>query len=251
MSLPYFPMFPTDFEAKTSHLTLEEDGAYNRLLRLMWMTPGCSLPDDNAWIRRRMRVDQDTFDRVVLVVIDEFCARENGRVSNAKLTRVFEDSSERHEKRKNAGAKGGKAKALNSNNSASSNAVAKPKQPKPKPKPDIREEPKGSLCGFDDFWGFWPSKIGKDDARKAWRKLSIDLRREAFVAVRAGWFDRWQNAHPDANPIHASTFMNKKRWQDEFPTPQLKAITGDRYDQPPSKSAVKQSAFVGGAAATS
>lgn len=50
MSLPYFPMFPTDFEAKTSHLTLAEDGAYNRLLRLMWMTPGCSLPDDDAWI---------------------------------------------------------------------------------------------------------------------------------------------------------------------------------------------------------
>ncbi|MCP5097247.1 MAG: YdaU family protein, partial [Chloroflexi bacterium] len=36
MSLPYFPMYPTDFEADTSHLTLEEDGAYNRLLRLMW-----------------------------------------------------------------------------------------------------------------------------------------------------------------------------------------------------------------------
>jgi uncharacterized protein YdaU (DUF1376 family) len=31
MSLPYFPMYPTDFEAKTSHLTLAEDGAYNRL----------------------------------------------------------------------------------------------------------------------------------------------------------------------------------------------------------------------------
>ena len=33
--LPYFPLYPTDFEADTSHLTLEEDGAYNRLLRLM------------------------------------------------------------------------------------------------------------------------------------------------------------------------------------------------------------------------
>ena len=73
MSLPYFPMYPTDFEAKTSHLTLEEDGAYNRLLRLMWMTPGCSLPDSDAWIMRRMRCDADTFERVVLVVIDEFC----------------------------------------------------------------------------------------------------------------------------------------------------------------------------------
>jgi len=135
MSLPYFPMFPTDFEAKTSHLTLTEDGAYNRLLRLMWMTPGCSLPDDDAWIKRRMRCTQEEYDAVVLVVIDEFCNRENGRVSNAKLSRVFAQSSEAHEKRVLAGAKGGKAKSLKTNNSAPSNAQAKPKQPEPEPEP--------------------------------------------------------------------------------------------------------------------
>lgn len=137
MSLPYFPMFPTDFEAKTSHLTLAEDGAYNRLLRLMWMTPGCSLPDDDAWIMRRMRCTKDEFDAVVLVVIDEFCTRKNGRVSNAKLTKVFKESSEAHEKRVLAGSKGGKAKSLKTNNVTPSNAKAKPKQPEPEPEPDI------------------------------------------------------------------------------------------------------------------
>ena len=92
MSLPYFPMFPTDFEAKTSHLTLAEDGAYNRLLRLMWMTPGCTLPADDAWLMRRMRVDQETFDTVVRVVIDEFFTNENGRLSNAMLDRWVNDA---------------------------------------------------------------------------------------------------------------------------------------------------------------
>lgn len=85
MSLPYFPMFPSDFEAKTSHLTLEEDGAYNRLLRLSWMTPGCSLPDDPAWIARRMRVDMATFERVVAPIISEFMVREDGRVISPML----------------------------------------------------------------------------------------------------------------------------------------------------------------------
>ena len=85
MSLPYFPMYPTDFEADTSHLTLAEDGAYNRLLRLMWMTPGCSLPDDDAWVKRRMRVNQETFDEVVLVVIDEFFIRKKGRLVSPAL----------------------------------------------------------------------------------------------------------------------------------------------------------------------
>ena len=72
MSLPYFPLYPTDFEADTSHLTLAEDGAYNRLLRLMWMTPGCSLPDDDAWILRRMRCTSGEDSAVVLRIIAEF-----------------------------------------------------------------------------------------------------------------------------------------------------------------------------------
>ncbi len=128
MSLPYFPMFPTDFEADTSHLTLAEDGAYNRLLRLAWMTPGCSLPDDDAWILRRMRCHSDEDCAVVVGVIDEFFTRANGRVSNARLTREFEKSNDAHEKRVSAGSRGGKAKALKTKKTVASNAVAKPKQ---------------------------------------------------------------------------------------------------------------------------
>jgi uncharacterized protein YdaU (DUF1376 family) len=224
MSLPYFPMYPTDFEADTSHLTLAEDGAYNRLLRLMWMTSGCTLPADDAWIKRRMRVDQDTFDGVVKVVIDEFFTVDSGRLSNAKLGRIFAETNEAHKKRVSAGSKGGKAKALKTNKPTSSNAVAKPKQPEPEPEPD-KGEPKGSLCGFDEFWKIWPDKTGKENARKAWKKLTMGNRRQAFSAIRDGWFYRWQQSKPDANPIHASTFLNSKRWTDEF-HPQLKAING-------------------------
>ena len=95
MSLPYFNLYPSDFEAKTSHLTLEEDGAYNRLLRLCWMTPGCSLPDDDAWIMRRMRVDAETYERVVRVVLDEFFTRSNGRVTNPRIARGAEGDYKR------------------------------------------------------------------------------------------------------------------------------------------------------------
>jgi len=142
MSLPYFNLYPTDFEAKTSHLTLEEDGAYNRLLRLCWMSPGCSLPDDDAWIMRRMRCDQDTFNRVVSVVLDEFFTRSNGRVSNARMTKEFASSSAAHSKRVLAGSKGGAAKSLKSIAAAPSNAKAMPKQPEPEPEPepDIKEK---------------------------------------------------------------------------------------------------------------
>jgi uncharacterized protein YdaU (DUF1376 family) len=206
-------MYPTDFEAKTSHLTLAEDGAYNRLLRLMWMTPGCTLPADHAWLMRRLRVDQETFDAVVKVVLDEFFTVKSGRLSNAKLTRVFDASSEAHQKRVSAGAKGGNAKSLKTLAAVSSNAKAMPKQPEPEPEP-LREIDKSISCPFVDFWNVWPAKLSKQQAEKAWRKLTPADRKAAYEAAKGGWFARWQSAHPDANPIHPASYLNGKRWED-------------------------------------
>ena len=140
MSLPYFPLYPTDFEADTSHLTLEEDGAYNRLLRLSWMTPGCSLPDDPTWIARRMRIDGATFDRVVAPLLEEFFYRAKGRIKNPKLTSIHEETNEKHTRRVEAGKKGGRPpKPLKSRETDETNAKALPKQPEPEPEPDIRD----------------------------------------------------------------------------------------------------------------
>ena len=150
-------MYPTDFEADTSHLSLEEDGAYNRLLRLMWMNPGCTLPDDDAWIMRRMRIDPETYKTVVCVIIDEFFERKNGRVSNARLCLEFASAKDKHKKRVEAGKKGGRNKSLKNKETGSSNALAKPKQPEPQPEPYIKTEPKGSSkrkrgCRLPEDW---------------------------------------------------------------------------------------------------
>ena len=139
-------MFPTDFEAKTSHLTLAEDGAYNRLLRLAWMTPGCSLPADRAWVYRRVRAHTEADQAVIEIVIAEFFELKNGRLSNARLTKEWLAANESHAKRKSAGAKGGKAKALKSNETAPSIATANPKHPEPEPEPTVDTTPIGVVA---------------------------------------------------------------------------------------------------------
>ncbi|MCP3947330.1 DUF1376 domain-containing protein [Herbaspirillum sp.] len=208
MSLPYFPMFPTDFEAKTSHLTLEEDGAYNRLLRRMWMTPGCSLPDDDAWIMRRMRCDQDTFDRVVSGIIDEFCKREKGRVSNARLTRVFDESNAAHKRRVSAGARGGKAKVLKAKGIGPSIAGAMSKQPEPEPELDKRKrtpsgvpKPKRGTRLPDDW--VLPKDYGEWAISEGWPEGSIQEQANRFrdywvsvpgqKATKLDWKATWRN----------------------------------------------------------
>jgi uncharacterized protein YdaU (DUF1376 family) len=135
MSLAYFPLYPDDFEADTAHLTLCEDGAFNRLLRLCWRTPGCSVPSDRAWVYRRLRANTEADQTVVETVIAEFFVTENGRLSNARLTKEWLAANEAHKRRKSAGAKGGKAKALKTNETEPSNATTKLKQPEPEPEP--------------------------------------------------------------------------------------------------------------------
>lgn len=139
MSLAYFPLYPDDFEADTAHLTLAEDGAYNRLLRLCWRTPGCSVPSDRAWVYRRMRAHNEADQKVVETVIAEFFKDDGERLSNARLSKEWAAANEAHTRRKSAGAKGGKAKALKTNETEPSNATPMLKQPEPEPEPEPLE----------------------------------------------------------------------------------------------------------------
>lgn len=111
MALPYFPLYPTDFEADAAHLTLEEDGAYNRLLRLCWMTPGCSIPADDEWIIRRLRITRSEFDRVVSPVLREFFRRNRGRFYNKRLREEWRRADKTWRAKSNAGKKGGRPQA--------------------------------------------------------------------------------------------------------------------------------------------
>lgn len=190
MSVPYYPMYPADFEADTSHLTLEEDGAYNRLLRLCWMTPGCSLPDDPAWIARRMRLTISDYERVVEPLISEFFRRKGGRISSPRLTREWEKVDETSRKRSEAGKKGGRPKAIEKEEKHEKAGLvfdkARPKQPEPEPYPEKKEEPIGSskkpsrAIALPADWV--PSARNLSDARG--RNFTEDEIHEQSVAFR-------------------------------------------------------------------
>lgn len=233
MSLPYYPLFPKDFEAKTSHLTMIEDGAYNRLLRLCWMTPGCSLPDDEDWIMRRVRAATKAERDAVRVVLSEFFVRKSKRLHQPNMTKQALLADEAHQRRVNAGLKGGrKSKPLENNNSDASNAKVMPKQPEPEPEPEIRKEANASLAdadapAFADFWKAWPlGKVQKAKAEAAFKRLSAENRRRATSSAEA-WAEAWRKKYPTASDLHPTTYLNGKRWEDDFVT-QLSAPTDIR-----------------------
>lgn len=212
MSLPYFNMYPADFEADTSHLTLEEDGAYNRLLRLMWMTPGCSLPNDDAWIARRMRCDAATFERVVKPLISEFLTIENGRVFSPRLSREAMLSEQAHQRRVEAGSKGGrKPNPLKNNDTEQSNAKAMPKQPEPEPEPYIKIEAKASVvpaCDVSEAVNYY----NETAVRAGWSQvIKMDSARRKSLQCRirdCDGIDGWREA---MNRAASSDFLCGRR----------------------------------------
>jgi uncharacterized protein YdaU (DUF1376 family) len=188
MSLAYFPLFPDDYEADTAHLSMAEDGAYNRLLRLCWRTAGCSVPADLTWIYRRMRAVSEADRDVVQTVLAEFFKLENGRYSNARLTKEWLAANAAHERRKNAGAKGGKAKGLKTNDIEASNAVALGKQPEPEPY--VREEPNASSLPRKRAKRL-PEDWALPDDLRDWAVSEGGLTSEAVAFEAAKFRDYW------------------------------------------------------------
>lgn len=135
MSLPYLPLFIDDYEAATAHLSLVEDGIYNRILRLCWRTPKCRIPDDMDWIARKIRVSSDDEMLAMREVIKEFFTTRRGFIFSKRLSAEHERISVSVQKRREAGKSGGSAKSMKSKNNDSSNARALLKHPEPEPEP--------------------------------------------------------------------------------------------------------------------
>lgn len=152
MSIPYMPFFVEKFEGHTAHLTMEQDGAYNRLIRLCWITPRCTLPNDHKWIKRRLRASDEQYEQSVMPVIEEFFKVKRGRLVNEKVLKEFKRATSLLEKRSEAGRK-----------SAASRKTRKTKGFTPSSDKlllqHIRQEQdtnKKYIKKFEEFWEIYP-----------------------------------------------------------------------------------------------
>lgn len=222
--LPYYKAYPRDFIEGTIGMPFEVKCAYRVVLDLIYMQGG-NLPDDPRYIsgllgcsiRKWKSLRDDLVERGKIQVSGEFLTNYRAEKELETLAKLQETKRENR-----AG--------FNKNKD-----IQKRPSDHTEPEPDTYKDDTNVSSrrsdadqGFDDFWEIWPSKKNKQNARKAWRKLSIDDKRSAYSAVRAGWFDQWQTASRDANPIHASTFLNSRRWEDQASAPKLRPIEGGR-----------------------
>lgn len=156
MTHPCLPLWIDDYDAATSHLSAAEDGVYGRLLRLAWRTPGCSLPNDPAWIARKIRLSAGDFDAIAKPVLEEFFKVQRGRLVQKRLKAEYDNISRKKSARQGAGKKGGDAKALKNKENDAGNATVLPgdtrafPEPKSEPDPEVIEPPI-SKAGVPDW----------------------------------------------------------------------------------------------------
>ena len=76
---------------------------------------------------------------------------------------------------------------------------------------------------FDVFWAAYPRKVGKADARKAFKKVRAPLETLLAAIDRQKQSDQWQKNGGQYIP-NSATWLNQGRWEDELPAHQCGGI---------------------------
>lgn len=95
-----------------------------------------------------------------------------------------------------------------------------------------RPKPERTCADFDDWWGVYPRKVGKQKAEKAYgvarrNGVTPEQLHDGLVASVAQW--RRERRPPDKVP-HPTTWLNEGRWDDDYnpastPATQHRALT--------------------------
>lgn len=68
---------------------------------------------------------------------------------------------------------------------------------------------------FRDFWQEYPRRIGKEQATKEWGKLKPEIHDKVMKSLRDHKRFTWAGKEKKYIP-HASTWLHKKRYEDEI-----------------------------------
>ena len=103
------PMFWADFFADTEHLSEDAAKAHLFLIGHAWIR-GARLPDDDAVLARLSRLSPRRWAAIKSDVLLLWAKQEDGRLSQKRMAKEFENVRARVEKNRENGSKGGRPK---------------------------------------------------------------------------------------------------------------------------------------------
>ncbi|CAA2144299.1 DUF1376 domain-containing protein [Methylobacterium bullatum] len=226
-SLPTMPVGVDRHIADTAHMTNEEAGAYFRLQIFAWRSPGCCLPDDDARFARMLGTTLKRWAVLKPIVLANWTL-QNGNWSNDQVAREHQFVSEKVERKRAAGRKGGRPKSLElqdqeealgsvirkENESETKAAKAKAKESPIVPTGD--EDPEG----FAEFKSAYPKRnvaFPTTYARKRWLEARRRGATPAEIIAGAKAYAAEQERIGKAGTEFVKTadaWLHQRRWRD-------------------------------------
>jgi hypothetical protein len=109
-------------------------------------------------------------------------------------------------------------------------AHAQPLVLSPSPTPssgEVRPARPDTLPGFDAFWEAYPRRIGKEEARKAYRKALKLTTPDVILAGAKRYRREVEKAGTEMQFVkHPGPWLNAGRWEDEEPPPPQRRLPG-------------------------
>ncbi len=224
MSRAWMPFYVADYLADTGHLSAAEHGAYLLLIMHYWQNG--KLPAEPHRLARIARMTPDEWDAAADAVGEFF---DDGW-RHERIERELQKAADVSEKAKKKAAK-------RWGNAAADAAAHTPAMPQecqsqsqsPTEETNVSSETRErkredrsrvANIEFEHWYGGYPHKVGKAEARKAFEKARRKASLEELIAGR----DRYiRDKPPDRSWCNPATFLNQERWTDEPSTDQPQA----------------------------
>lgn len=229
---PTLTLWTDAYLGDTQHLTLEEHGAYLKLLFIAWRTPDCDLPDDDRRLANMLGVGLKKWSGLKLAVM-AFWHLEAGRWTQKRLTRERDFVRRQSQKNRDAANARWNAKPLANNNTLDATALLT-HIPKPSPHTHtlvskqevvLRELSTSSTLvsgetDFDEWYKLYPRKKARLAAERAYKTARKRASRETLLEALKRYIAECAGAEQQ-HIAHPATWLNAGRWLDEGAAPTL------------------------------
>ncbi len=220
---PALMLWTDAFIADTHHLSMQEVGAYVRLLMTAWRRPTCDLPDDEVFLARSVGATGRQWAKVGPVVMAFWDQGENGCFTQKRLSKEHRFVEAARTQRVRAG-RASALKRLNSGSTVVDLPSVREGNPHTHTLPLPSEEevlspPSGKKLAdaieteFLLWYAEYPQKVARAAGLRAWRAA----RKKTTVAILTEKLAVYKRTKPpDQSWKHPATWLNGECWLDEY-----------------------------------
>jgi uncharacterized protein YdaU (DUF1376 family) len=229
---PAFQFYPQDYLAspRVAEMTLEEEGAYIRLICYAWSSG--SIPADPERCARL--VGKGCSVAVATNVQRAFneSPTDPQRLVHERVEKERQKQVIRRQQTSSAGKKSAEKRTANRVAETTSNKRSTNVQRTVNPSSSSSDEDvcvsdsKSQVGQFEQFWSTCPRKTAKGSARKAWMKAIKLAPPETIIQAMAVYAKSTAGKDPQYI-AHPATWLNGERWLD---APECKPTKVDIYD---------------------